>query len=127
MLDEQLERLRTATHEAMVDERDVRTALDADREGLGGRRLTGNARRSPQQASSGRASGARRGSPRPGLSLQRGGYLRHMPPQQTPLGRPRSFRGGRLQVYGCSPGCLFWSLLLSVGLTILINLLIKIL
>jgi uncharacterized membrane protein len=35
VLDEQLELLRTATVEAMDDERDVRLALDPDREGLG--------------------------------------------------------------------------------------------
>ena len=35
VLDEQLELLRTATLHAMEDERDVRRALDADREGLG--------------------------------------------------------------------------------------------
>jgi hypothetical protein len=38
---------------------------------------------------------------------------------------PRAFRGGRVQVYGCSPGCLLWSIALSVGLTILVNLLIR--
>ena len=30
-----------------------------------------------------------------------------------------------MRVYGCSPGCLLWSIALSVGLTILINLLIR--
>ena len=35
-------------------------------------------------------------------------------------------RGGtRVRVVGCSPGCLLTSLLLSVGLTILLNLLIR--
>lgn len=34
---------------------------------------------------------------------------------------PRSFRGGRVQVYGCSPGCLLLSLLVSVILTIVLN------
>lgn len=38
---------------------------------------------------------------------------------------PREFRGGRVKVYGCSPGCLLTSLLVSVVLTILINLLIR--
>jgi hypothetical protein len=38
---------------------------------------------------------------------------------------PKEFRGGRVQVYGCSPGCLLTSLLLSVVLTILVNLLIR--
>ncbi len=35
VLDDQLERLHAATKNAMVDERDVRLALSADREGLG--------------------------------------------------------------------------------------------
>jgi hypothetical protein len=39
--------------------------------------------------------------------------------------RPTEFRGGRVNVYACSPGCLLTSLLLSVVLTILINLLIR--
>ena len=34
---------------------------------------------------------------------------------------PRSFRDGRVQVYGCSPGCLLVSLLVSVILTIILN------
>ncbi len=38
---------------------------------------------------------------------------------------PREFRGGRVRVYGCSPGCLLTSLLVSVVLTILLNLLIR--
>jgi hypothetical protein len=38
---------------------------------------------------------------------------------------PRDFRGGRVRVYGCSPGCLLTSLLVSVVLTILLNLLIR--
>ena len=36
---------------------------------------------------------------------------------------PREYRGGRVQVYGCGPGCLAASLLFSIVLTILINLL----
>ena len=36
-------------------------------------------------------------------------------------------RRGRVQVYGCSPGCLMMSILLSAGLTILLNLLIRLL
>ena len=32
---------------------------------------------------------------------------------------------GRVQVYGCSPGCLFLSLGISIFLTILLNLLIR--
>ncbi|MBA2469026.1 MAG: hypothetical protein H0V37_06435 [Chloroflexia bacterium] len=38
---------------------------------------------------------------------------------------PRSIGGGRVQVIGCSPGCLLISLLASVVLTILLNLLIN--
>ncbi len=41
------------------------------------------------------------------------------------LFEPRSIGGGRFQVIGCSPGCLFLSLLASVVLTILLNLLIS--
>ena len=37
----------------------------------------------------------------------------------------RSYRGGRVQVYGCSPGCLVLSLGVSLFLTLLINLLIR--
>jgi hypothetical protein len=33
------------------------------------------------------------------------------------------YRCGNVRVYGCSPGCLVVSLLLSVGLTILVNVL----
>lgn len=35
--------------------------------------------------------------------------------------KPRSYRGGRVQVFGCSPGCLVVSLVLSILLTLLIN------
>lgn len=34
---------------------------------------------------------------------------------------PRSFRDGRIQVYGCSPGCLLLSLLVSIVLTLVLN------
>jgi hypothetical protein len=34
---------------------------------------------------------------------------------------PRSFGGGRIQVFGCSPGCLIISLIASVILTLLLN------
>ena len=37
----------------------------------------------------------------------------------------RSYGGGRVRVYGCSPGCLVASLLLSLFLTLVINLLIR--
>ncbi len=38
---------------------------------------------------------------------------------------PRSYRGGQVKVYGCSPGCLLVSLLLSLFVTIVLNLLIR--
>ncbi len=38
---------------------------------------------------------------------------------------PREFRGGRVQVYGCSPGCLLLSILASIVLTVLLNLLLS--
>jgi hypothetical protein len=41
------------------------------------------------------------------------------------LFKPRSFGNGRIQVWGCSPGCLLVSLLISVVLTILANLLFR--
>lgn len=37
----------------------------------------------------------------------------------------RSFGGGRVQVFGCSPGCLLLSLLVSIILTIGLNLLLR--
>ena len=40
-------------------------------------------------------------------------------------GSRRGFGGGRVRVYGCSPGCLLLSLGLSLLLTILLNLLIR--
>jgi hypothetical protein len=39
----------------------------------------------------------------------------------NPLFAPRSFGDGRIQVWGCSPGCLIASLVASVVLTILLN------
>ena len=39
---------------------------------------------------------------------------------------PGNRGGSRVQVYGCSPGCLLISILLSVGLTILLNLLVRV-
>ncbi len=45
--------------------------------------------------------------------------------QMRSLFEPRSIGGGRVQVIGCSPGCLLISLLASVVLTILLNLLIN--
>lgn len=41
------------------------------------------------------------------------------------LFQPRSFRGGTVQVYGCSPGCILLSLLVSVVLTIVLNLILN--
>jgi hypothetical protein len=38
---------------------------------------------------------------------------------------PREFRGSRVQVYGCSPGCLLLSILASIVLTVLLNLLLS--
>jgi hypothetical protein len=40
---------------------------------------------------------------------------------------PKEFRNGRIRVYGCSPGCLLLSLAASVLLTILVNVLIRLL
>lgn len=37
----------------------------------------------------------------------------------------RSFGGGRVQVFGCSPGCLLVSLLASIALTVLLNVIIR--
>ena len=38
-----------------------------------------------------------------------------------PMFGPRSFGNGRIQVWGCSPGCLIASLVASVVLTLLLN------
>jgi hypothetical protein len=38
-----------------------------------------------------------------------------------PMSGPRSFGNGRIQVWGCSPGCLIASLFASVVLTLLLN------
>jgi hypothetical protein len=35
--------------------------------------------------------------------------------------KPRELRGGRVKVYGCSPGCLLVSIALSLFLTLLLN------
>jgi hypothetical protein len=34
---------------------------------------------------------------------------------------PREYRGGRVKVYGCSPGCLLVSLAVSLFLTLAVN------
>jgi hypothetical protein len=41
------------------------------------------------------------------------------------LGEPRSRRGG-VRVYGCSPGCLIASIAISLFLTVILNLLIRV-
>ena len=38
---------------------------------------------------------------------------------------PRSFGGGRVQVYGCSPGCIILSLVVSLILSIVLTLLLN--
>lgn len=38
---------------------------------------------------------------------------------------PRTFRGGQIQVYGCSPGCLILSIAFSVIASILLTLLLN--
>ena len=38
---------------------------------------------------------------------------------------PRSFRGGRVQVYGCSPGCIIMSCIVSLIASILLTLLLN--
>ena len=42
------------------------------------------------------------------------------PHSTDPFG-PRTFAGGRVRVYGCSPGCLIASLVISLILTLLLN------
>ena len=37
---------------------------------------------------------------------------------------PRDVAGRRVQVWGCSPGCLLLSLLVSIVLTVLLNLIL---
>ena len=39
--------------------------------------------------------------------------------------QPREFAGGRVRVYGCSPGCLIVSLLVSVILSLLLTALVN--
>jgi hypothetical protein len=45
---------------------------------------------------------------------------------RDPFG-PKELRDGRVRVYGCSPGCLLLSLGVSILLTILVNVLIRLL
>ncbi|HZB22234.1 MAG TPA: hypothetical protein VE444_00180 [Gaiellaceae bacterium] len=35
--------------------------------------------------------------------------------------KPRQYRGGRVQLYGCSRGCLLASLAISIFLTLAVN------
>jgi hypothetical protein len=35
--------------------------------------------------------------------------------------KPREYRGGRVKVYGCSPGCLVVSVAISLVLTLAVN------
>jgi hypothetical protein len=55
---------------------------------------------------------------------QYGGWGRQagIPADQRPFGGGREFAGGRVRVYGCSPGCLMISLVASIILTLLLNL-----
>jgi len=46
-------------------------------------------------------------------------------PRGNPFGG-RGYGGGRVRVYGCSPGCLVASLVLSVFLTVLVNVFIRV-
>jgi hypothetical protein len=41
------------------------------------------------------------------------------------LFRPRSFRDGKVHVYGCSPGWLLLSLFVSIILTIVLNIVLN--
>jgi hypothetical protein len=65
-------------------------------------------------------------TPRPAVFEEE---LEQQPPSST-FGRPglgglmsgpRTFGNGRIQVWGCSPGCLITSLIASVLLTLLLN------
>jgi hypothetical protein len=40
---------------------------------------------------------------------------------ETSVFSPKEFKGGRVKVYGCSPGCLAVSIALSLLLTLAIN------
>jgi hypothetical protein len=41
------------------------------------------------------------------------------------FGGRRAYRAGRVRVFGCGPGCLMTSLLLSIALTVMVNVLIR--
>ena len=34
---------------------------------------------------------------------------------------PRSYRGGRVQIFGCAPGCILASIVVSLLLTLILN------
>ncbi|HEU4973711.1 MAG TPA: hypothetical protein VFT50_01375 [Baekduia sp.] len=40
-------------------------------------------------------------------------------------GGRRPYRGGRVHIFGCGPGCLLTSIALSVTLTVVLNLVIR--
>ena len=42
----------------------------------------------------------------------------------TPFG-PSSFGGGRVRVYGCTPGCIITSIVVSIVLSVLLTLLLN--
>ena len=46
-------------------------------------------------------------------------------PVDLPFGQPREFAGGRVRLYGCSPGCLIASLVISLLLTCLLTALVN--
>ena len=117
---------RRREHERWTAGRDSRTRTN--------RREEPQARRSRRNGGSGRAACgraveiSRTPPPRP-AGIDAGDPAREPPvaaePAGFPFGRPREFAGGRVRVYGCSPGCLvaavLVSLLLSCLLTALLN------
>lgn len=56
----------------------------------------------------------------PGTSDDAGGWGTGAPLGGGPFA-PRTFGGGRVRVYGCSPGCLLISVVVSLILTLLLN------
>lgn len=50
-----------------------------------------------------------------------GASRRALPESLGPMFAPRSLGGGRVQLFGCSPGCLVASLIASVLATLLLN------
>jgi hypothetical protein len=65
-------------------------------------------------------------TPLPPPELPRSGQYGEQPygdePTGSPLfGQPREFAGGRVRVYGCSPGCIFASLAVSLLLSWLLT------